>query len=179
MQTAIRPGVIDISNAAEATIRGVELEGSTRVTPRLHAGGHLAWLAATYDQYIAVGVGGITGDVAGNRLTNAPELSGRLWLQWNGNVGRAGRVSLRGTATWQSTVFFTPFNDRIQRQSPFGLLDGSGEFGPKRRHWSVTIWGRNLTNSDYITGIFSTPIPAIGGRPGLPRQAGVELTLRP
>ena len=32
VQTAIRPGVIDISNAAEATIRGVELEGSTRVT---------------------------------------------------------------------------------------------------------------------------------------------------
>ena len=63
--------------------------------------------------------------------------------------------------------------------SPFGLLDGSAEFGPKRRHWSVTIWGRNLTNSDYITGSFSSPIPAIGGRPGLPRQAGVELTLRP
>ena len=179
VQTAIRPGVIDISNAAEATIRGVELEGSARVTEALQAGGHLAWLAATYDQYTAVGVGGITGDVAGNRLTNAPELSGRLWLQWNGNLGRAGRVSLRATSRWQSTVFFTPFNDRIQRQAPFGLLDASGEFGPKRRHWSVTIWGRNLTNSDYITGTFSTPIPAIGGRPGLPRQAGVELTLRP
>jgi iron complex outermembrane recepter protein len=179
VQTAIRPGVIDISNAAEATIRGFELEGTTRVTQGLHAGGHLAWLAATYDRYVAVGVGGVTGDVADNRLTNAPEWSGRVWLQWSGNLGRAGLVSLRAESRLQSTVFFTPFNDRIQQQGPYGLVDGSAEFGPKRRHWSITAWARNLTNADYITGTFSTPIPAIGGRPGLPRQVGVQLTLRP
>ena len=177
VQTAIRPGVIDISNAAEATIRGVELESTARLTRGLHAGGHLAWLAAKYDRYIAVGVGGVTGDVAGNRLTNAPEWSGRLWLQWN-TVGRAGLVSLRAESRWQSIVFFTPFNDGIQRQSTYGLLDGSGEFGPAHRKWWFTAWARNLTNTDYITGSFSTPIPAIGGRPGLPRQAGIELTIR-
>ena len=149
------------------------------LTTRLRAGGHIAWLSATYDRYIAVGVGGITGNVAGNRLTNAPEWSGRSWLQWSGSLGRAGLVSLRGDARWQSTVFFTPFNDSIQRQGSYGLLDGSGEFGPARRHWSVTVWARNLTNAGYITGTFSTPVTAIGGRPGPPRQAGVQLTLRP
>ena len=84
------------------------------------------------------------------------------------------RLSLRAESRWQSTVFFTPFNDGIQRQSAYGLLDGSGEFGPAHRQWSVTAWARNLTNTDYITGSFSTPIPAIGGRPGAPRQAGVS-----
>jgi iron complex outermembrane recepter protein len=179
VQTAIRPGVIDISNAAAATIRGIELEGTTRITSRVHAGGHVAWMSATYDRYVAVGVGGITGNVAGNRLANAPEWSARSWLQWSGHLKGAGLVSLRGDAKWQSTVFFTPFNDSIQRQGSYGLLDGSGEFGPARRHWSVTVWARNLTNTGYITGSFSTPVPAIGGRPGLPRQAGVQLTLRP
>jgi len=179
VQTAIRPGVIDISNAAAATIRGIELEGTANLTSRLRAGGHVAWMLATYDRYVAVGVGGITADVAGNRLTNAPEWSGRSWVQWNGSLKRAGLVSLRADATWQSTVFFTPFNDDIQRQRSYGVLDGSGEFGPIRRHWSVTVWARNLTNTGYITGSFSTPVPAIGGRPGPPRQAGVQLTLRP
>jgi outer membrane receptor protein involved in Fe transport len=37
---------------------------------------------------------------------------------------------------------------------------------------------RNLTNQDYITGSFSSPPPAIGGRPGEPRQIGVQLRLR-
>ena len=179
VHTAILPGVIDMSNAAEATIRGVEVEGTTRVTRTLDAGGHLAWLAAKYDRYVAVGVGGITGDVAGNRLSNAPQWSGRLWLQWKGTLGRAGRVSLRADSRWQSTVFFTPFNDNLQRQSPYGLLDGFVEFAPTDLPMSITVWARNLANADYITGTFSTPIPAIGGRPGPPRQAGVQLTLRP
>ena len=179
VQTAIRPGVIDISNAAAATIRGVELEGTTRVTTGLSAGGHLTWLSARYDRYVAVGVGGVTGNAAGNRLSNAPEWSGRAWLQWSGSFRSTGLLTLRADAAWQSTVFFTPFNDSIQRQDPYGLLGGSAELGPVRRHWSITVWARNLTNADYITGSFSTPLPAIGGRPGIPRQAGVQLTLRP
>jgi iron complex outermembrane recepter protein len=178
VQTAIRPGVIDISNAAEATIRGVELEGRIPLTRALHAGGHLAWMDAEYDSYIAVGVGGVTSDVAGHRLSNAPGWSGRLWLEWNAGMGRGGLASLRADSRWQSTVFFTPFNDDIQRQSPYGLLDVSAEFGPADRRWSIAAFARNLMNVNYITGTFSSPPPAIGGRPGESRQVGLQLTIR-
>jgi iron complex outermembrane recepter protein len=178
VQTAIRPGVIDISNAAAATIRGVELETATRLGQSLSAGGHVAWVDARYDRYVAVGVGGITGDVADNRLSNAPEWAGRVWLEWRGDMGRPGLISLRADTRWQSTVFFTPFNDTIQRQDSYGILDASAEFGPRHRHWSLIAYTRNLTNEDYITGSFSTPIPAIGGRPGDVRQVGLQLTLR-
>ena len=176
VQTPLRPGVIDISNAAEATIRGVELEGVVRVS-RLRAGGHLAWLDATYDRYNAVGVGGITGDVAGNRLNNAPEWSGRAWLEWNLDVGRARGLSFRTDSIWQSTVFFSPFNDAVQRQRPYGLLDVSVEFGPKRGPWSIGAYARNLTGEDYITGAYGTPPPAFGGRPGDTRRFGVRFTV--
>ena len=178
VQTALRPGVIDISNAAAATIRGVEIEGTARLARGMRAGGHATWLDAIYDRYIAVGVGGATGDVTGHRLTNAPAWSGRLWLEWNGRLPRAGIASVRADGRWQSTVFFTPFNDTIQRQRPYGLMDISVEFGPKHRHWSCGVYARNLTNEDYITGSFSSPPPAIGGRPGEPRDFGVQLTLR-
>jgi iron complex outermembrane recepter protein len=178
VQTAIRPGVIDISNAAEATIRGVEMDGTIRIRPGIEAGGHVAWLGARYDRYVAVGVGGVMGDVAGRRLNNAPEWAGRLWLQWSGQVGRSVVASARVDTRGQSTLFFTPFNDTIQRQTPYGLVDVSVELGPKRRHWSVGAWARNLANADYITGTFSTPPPAIGGRPGPPRQVGLQLTIR-
>jgi iron complex outermembrane recepter protein len=177
VQTSIRPGVIDISNAAAATIQGVEVEGSTELARAVHVGGHLAWLDAIYDAYTAVGVGGVMGDVAGNRLNNAPQWSGRLWFEWSGNIGRAGAVSVRADSRWQSTVFFTPFNDLIQRQPTYGLVDVSAEFGSSRR-WAVGVYARNLTNADFITGTFSSPIPAIGGRPGQPRQVGIQLTVR-
>jgi iron complex outermembrane receptor protein len=177
VQTAIQPGVIDISNAAAATIWGAELEGATELTRTVRLGGHLSWLDSSYDQYVAVGVGGVTGDVAGNRLNNAPLWSGRLWFEWSGNISRARGVSLRADSRWQSTVFFTPFNDRIQYQPSYGIVDLTADYSPGRR-WGVGVYIRNLTNADFITGTFSSPIPAIGGRPGEPRQIGVQFMVR-
>ncbi len=177
VQTAISPGVIDISNAAAATIDGLEVEATTRVTHGFETGGHLAWLNSRYDRYLAVGVGGVTGDVTGNRLSNAPVWSGRVWLGWDGRLTRQALLSLRGDATWQTTAFFTPFNDSIQQQRPYGILTVSADVKSMRGHWSIGAYARNLTNADYITGSFSSPPPAIGGRPGEPRQLGVQLRL--
>ena len=39
------------------------------------------------------------------------------------------------------------------------------------------LYARNLANQDYITGSVGTPPPAIGGRPGDPRQVGVQLAI--
>ena len=176
VQTAIRPGVIDTSNAAAATIRGVEAEGDATVGS-VGLGGHLAWLDTRYDDYFAVGVGGVSGDVAGNRLNNAPAWSGRLWLQWSHDLGRAFSLSLRADTRWQSTVYFTPFNDLVQRQGNYGLLGASAELAQGRR-WAVSVYGRNLLDADFITGSFGTPLPAFGGRPGRPRELGVQLTVQ-
>jgi iron complex outermembrane recepter protein len=176
VQTSIRPGVLDISNAAEATISGVELEATGAIVPGLRLGGHLAWLDARYDRYVALGVGGVTGDVAGNRLNNAPEWSGRLWIERSQSAGRLGTLSLRAASRWQSTVFFTPFNDAVQRQSPYGLLELSAELGP--RHFTVSAYARNLTDEGYIIGSFGSPPPAIGGLPAQPREWGVRLAVR-
>jgi iron complex outermembrane receptor protein len=176
VQTQIRPGVLDISNAAEATIRGVEVEGAVRVTNGLQVGGHLAWMDAAYDRYAAAGPGGVAIDVSGHRLSNAPEWSGRLWVGWSVPAGHTGTLSLRADSRWQSTVFFNPFNDAIQRQRPYGLLDVNLELG--RAHWSVGAYARNLTDEAYITGSAASPPPAIGGRPGESRRFGVLLVVR-
>jgi iron complex outermembrane receptor protein len=178
VQTPIEPGIFDIRNAAAATIRGVEVENTLRIGRGVEAGGHLTWLDATYDQYIAVAVGGATGDVAGNRLNNAPAWAGRLWIEWTGDVGRSNRLTIAGDATAQSTVFYTPFNDSIQRQRPYGLLGARVEYGPSHRRWAVAAGGRNLTNTDYVTATFGTPPTAFAGRPGPSRQFAVEFSVR-
>jgi iron complex outermembrane receptor protein len=136
------------------------------------------WLDATYDRYIAVANDGTTGDVAGNRLNNAPEWAGRLWIEWNGNVGRSRRVSIASDATAQSTVFYTPFNDSIQQQPAYGLFGARAEYGPGNRRWTLAAYARNLTNTNYITAAFGTPPNAFGGRPGPSRQFAVEFTVR-
>jgi iron complex outermembrane receptor protein len=178
VQTPIGIGTFDIRNAAAATIRGVEVENTSRLGRGIEAGGHLAWLDATYDRYIAVSNSGATGDVAGRRLNNAPEWAGRLWVEWTGDVGHSDRLSASAESTAQSTVFYTPFNDSIQRQGPFGLLGARVEYGPSRRRWTVAAHARNLTNTDYVTGTFGTPPTAFAGRPAPSRQFAVEFTVQ-
>jgi iron complex outermembrane receptor protein len=178
VQTPIGIGVLDIRNAASATVRGVEVENTTRIGHGIEAGGHVTWLDATYDRYVAVAVDRSTGDVSGNRLNNAPQWAGRVWIEWTGDIGRARRLSLSAESTAQSTVFFTPFNDGIQRQSPYGLLGARIEYGPSQRRWTVGAYARNLTNTDYVTGTFGTPPNAYAGRPGPSRQVAVEFAVR-
>ena len=178
VQTPIGIGVFDIRNAAAATIRGVEVENTSRIGRGIEAGGHLAWLDATYDRYIAVDNVNISGDVSGNRLNNAPEWAGRLWVAWAGDVGRSRRMSISAESTAQSTVFYTPFNDSIQRQSPYGLLGGRIEYGATHRRWTVATYARNVTDTDFINATFGTLPTAFGGRPGPSRQFSVDFTVR-
>ncbi len=178
VQTPIAVGVFDIRNAAAATIRGVELENTSRLGRGVEAGGHVAWLDAIYDQYIAVNNLNVTGNVAGNRLNNAPEWSGRVWVQWSGDIGASRRLSIVADATAQSTVYYTPFNDNIQFQAPYGLLGARVEYGPTHRRWTLAAYARNVTNTDYVTATFGSSPVAYGGRPGPPRQFAVDFTVR-
>ena len=178
VQAPVGIGVFDIRNAAAATVRGVEVEVATRLRRGLEAGGHLTWLDAVYERYVAVAIGGLVGDVAGNRLNNAPEWAGRLWTEWTTGLAASHRLSLAVDVTAQSTVFFTPFNDTIQRQLPYGLVGARAEFGPAHRRWAVNAYARNLTNTDYIMATFATSPVAFGGRPGASRQAGIQLVLQ-
>ena len=75
-------------------------------------------------------------------------------------------------------MFYTPFNDSIQRQSPYGLLGSSVEYGPVNRRWAVGAHARNLTNTDYITATFGTAPTAFGGRPGPSRQFAIDFTVQ-
>jgi iron complex outermembrane receptor protein len=177
VQTPIRPGVVDITNAATATIRGVEVEGQAQAAPGWRAGGHVAWLDARYDRYTAVGPGGSPVDVAGRRLSNAPEWSGRIWLEYARRLGRLGWLLVTLDVIRQSTVYFTPINDTIQRQGPYGLVNANVRVRP-RPSWSVGFYARNLTDLDHIVGATGVTLPAIAGLPGARRQFGVQFDLR-
>jgi iron complex outermembrane receptor protein len=180
VQTLLRPGVVHISNAASATITGLELEATAAVRRRLHLTGQLSWLDATYDHYVATGPGDVTGDAAGHRLSNAPEWSGSVSAIYEFATGRAGTVSLRGDASWQSRVFFTPFNTSIETQPAYGLVHLRVGFEPRSRRWEVAVYARNVGNEAYITGAMAPNVgfPASSGRPGEPRQWGTQFTVR-
>jgi iron complex outermembrane receptor protein len=177
VQSFIRPGLLDISNAASANVRGVEIEASA-AGRGLQLGGNFSWLDATYDAYHATGAGGVIRNATGNRLNNAPGWSGSVSAVYEFATGRAGTASLRGDVSWQSRVFFTAFNDDIETQKAYALVHLRAGFEPRHRRWEIAIYARNIGNQEYISGTAANPLPAIGGRPGEPRHWGTQVTLR-
>jgi iron complex outermembrane recepter protein len=178
VQSFAGPGVLDIRNAGAATIKGIEVELSGTFRRGLQLAGHVAWLDAIYDRYLAAVPGGETLDAAGNRLNNAPEWSGSGSALYELATGRAGRASLRGDVSWQSRVFFTPANDAIETQRAYGLVHLRAGFEPRSRRWELAVFVRNVGTHEYFTGTANVPLPAFTGRPGEPRHWGTQFTLR-
>jgi iron complex outermembrane recepter protein len=178
VQTFIRTAVPVISNAAAAAIRGVEVEVAAAPGRCAQFAGNLSWLDTSYSRYIAVAPGPVTRNAAGNRLNNAPEWSGSGSAVCAFGAGRSLTATLRGDVSWQSRVFFTPFNDAIETQPAYGLVHLRAGFEPRSRRWEMAVFVHNAGNTEYITGTANVPLPAFTARPGSPRQWGTQFTLR-
>jgi iron complex outermembrane receptor protein len=177
VSSLIRPGLIDITNAASATIKGIEIEAAG-TAGRLRLDGHLSWLDASYGPYLAVGANNLTREAEGHRLNNAPEWSGSGSAVYQFTTGQAGTVFVRADVAWQSRVFFTPFNDAIESQKSYGLAHLRAAFDPHHGRWEIAVYARNVGNAEYITGTGNAAPDAITGRPGEPRQWGTQFTIR-
>jgi iron complex outermembrane recepter protein len=172
-------GVLDISNAGAATIKGIEVEATAAAGTHVRLAGHVARLDASYDRYLAFVPGSDTrADAAGHRLNNAPAWSGSGSAAYEVAIAEAGTVYARGDVSWQSRVFFTPANDAIETQARYGLVHVRAGFEPRSRRWEIAAYVRNLGRNEYITGTFNVPLNAITGRPGEPRHWGTQFTIR-
>ena len=114
----------------------------------------------------------------GNRLPNAPKYSAGLGAEYVMNLGRSGTLNWQGDANYQSEVFFTEFNNSDARQKAFTLFNASLSYKPLSERFSVTAWGRNLTDKYVIANnIVAAPLYGnvrVGSlRP--PRTYGVTL----
>ena len=76
VQSFLRPGVIDVSNAGSATIRGIEVEAAAAAGRGVQLAGQFSWLDATYDRYLARGPGGVTARRGGQ---STEQRAGMVW----------------------------------------------------------------------------------------------------
>jgi iron complex outermembrane receptor protein len=173
VQRFVGLGLSDVRNAASARITGAEVEVLATPAGRLQLAGNLSWLHARYERFIASVAVGVDRDVSGNRLNVAPCWSGSGSMLYEVGLGRAGTATVRGDVSWQSLVFFTPFNDSFERQGAYGLVHLRAGVEPRDRRWELAVFVRNAANQEYITVTGTTPLaPSCNGRPGEPRHWG-------
>jgi iron complex outermembrane receptor protein len=178
VQTTIRPGVLDIRNAAEADIHGAELEAGWRAARSLQLEGSLAWLDARYERYLALRADGSSFDAADRRLNSAPPWSGRAAATWTTSAGRAGTLSIAAEVQALARHFFSPSNDDVQSQGAYAVIHARAALEARSKRWVIGLFGRNLANQPFLIGTVSSSPVGTTGHPGESRSVGVEFSVR-
>lgn len=162
------PGQALIRENASADVKGAELELLLAATPDLTLGANYSYLDNTltdpprYD---------------GNVMPRSPESKINLNGAYSMAVGNS--LTLTGRVDWsyQSKFYHEPDNRPSEIQDAFSLLDVSLNLSNADASWTVSLWGKNVTDELYTLSQVS--IPAIGQNYvtyGAPRTYGVSLS---
>ena len=92
------------------------------------------------------GVGGVEQLLAGNALPNSPKYSATGSIQYEYSLPGAGKLTTRADLEWSSRIQFSEFNDVNLSQAPVAKLNALMRYDSPSL-WSLTFWGKNLTNA--------------------------------
>jgi outer membrane receptor protein involved in Fe transport len=163
-----------MKNAGRSQSHGVEvsLKGSAG---NFSAAVHYGYTHATFVQYTDT-VSAVPVDYRGKYIPFVPQhtlSAGAEYVCWFRHSWLE-RLTLSAQYTGLGKIYFTEDNDAVQRF--YGLLDAS--VTAEKNKFSVTVWGKNMTNAVYNLFYFN----GINGRSfaqqGLPLQFGVTLRKR-
>jgi len=133
-----------ISDNAEATSQGLDVEFVAALTENLQISGSWSYLDAEYDQYFSG-----EEDYSGNQLPNAPSHSRNIALSYLQPLETGGEVEFALSYDYKSSFFFDPDNSILRKEDPVELFNGSVTWQSADQDWQVTAWGRNLGNEEY------------------------------
>ncbi|WEK02321.1 MAG: TonB-dependent receptor [Candidatus Sphingomonas phytovorans] len=179
-------GLIITNNAADARIKGFELEGWAQPLPGLNINGSLSLLDATFRNYaieafdpsITDGPPFYILDLNGKRLPNIPRYTATLGAQYEHRFGNGSKVRIGADGTFKGN---TLTNELTLRANSYTVVDARIGWTSANGRWDFSGWIRNLTNEVYYTGGGAIPdYNKTTTRVGLvadPRTAGVTVKL--
>ena len=160
-----------IGNAAEGTNNGVEFEAVWYPSEQLGLTASLGLLDATFDSF----VNSANQDLSGRDQAHAPGYMAHLAADYN-----LGAWSLSVSLDAKDDFYFSDSHN-IQ-SDPYELLNMNLSYSSEQ--WTLSFWGRNLTNQDYaVRGFFfgefgNDPRKGYAPEPyvqfGEPRMVGVS-----
>ena len=161
-----------VANAADALIQGAEFEVKGRVTPWLTLSASGSVIDAEYQEYTDP-LRGVSYD--GHRIQRTPEFQYALSADIDYPMNDKLNFIASANYAYQDDMYWGPEN--TNREDAYGQLNGRiGVASPDGR-WSLTVWGRNMTDELYRISV----IPFSGDEVslfGAPKTYGLRLGLR-
>lgn len=186
IRSTIGVGLTEVQNAASARLRGAEASLNVNAGSGISFAGHVTYLDAKYRDFCQAISGGDPqvndpicapgrADRSGNRLNLAPKWSGGVSVNYEGQIGNAGKLSANASYDFSSSVFYlSNANEPGVESGDWGILNGRIGFeidgGPE-----VFVYGRNLTDKRFIaftSRVSAGSVPVVMNEP---RTYGVGL----
>ncbi|EED36692.1 TonB-dependent receptor [Luminiphilus syltensis NOR5-1B] len=184
-----------VENAADAEITGLDLDATWAPTADFTLRVGLSALDSEYSDYTAIvqfsravldgtintdnptpGAAGQEVDVSGRSLLKAPELSYFATVNYDFHLG-SGVIPVSLTYSYKDDTIFDFGDDPVfgpyLTQDGYGLLSGRISYEPAEGNWSVGVWGRNLTDEEYLSEIAANA-QGLRGAPAEPRTVGID-----
>lgn len=166
-------GVFTLVNAAEAEFQGLELEFTAAPMRGLLLNATLGTLDAKYTK-AAPGSGFNTS----LEPKSAPELTWNVGAQYTHAVG-SGSMSYTGNVAFTDEYFQNVGNSPTIKTGDHTLANARIGYRSADERWELAVWGRNLTDEEYIAGgIYVAALAVETGFINMPRTYGIEFTYR-
>ncbi len=137
-------------NAADAKIKGVEIEATVALTNWLTINGAYTLLDTEYVDFID----SLGRDSSGNFLQRTPKWQYNIGANVNTDFfGWKDGLSANVNYNRQGKLFWAP--DNIQFENPYGQLNARVSLTPNEGRFTMSVWGRNLTDTVYRTNIIA------------------------
>lgn len=152
-----------VTNAAKATIKGIEAEARWRATEKLSIYGSLAYLDAKFDEYAQASCNAweslLTGqtvcDRSGRQFAYVPERAATVGIDYATHA--FGDFNLRTSidASYESKYFSDSSAEDLLLQDGYTMINL--RVALESDHWVVAVLGKNLSDEDVYE--FGTTVP--------------------
>ena len=167
-------------NAPKSRVDGGEVEFRAKVTSDLSLGASIGILQSKYVKLKLHGV-----DQSGHRLIGAPDFSSGANADWRFARLAIGDLHLQVNGNYYSKQYSDALNTERTSQDGYALVNGRIALIHSQDHqYEVAIWGKNLSNKQYLVYGLPQKEPSDGGLGfdyalvGEPRTYGLEATAR-
>jgi iron complex outermembrane receptor protein len=155
-------------NAAAATSKGIEIEGTAQLTDELGFRAGYGYTHAVYNDFVDDVLGQ---DYSGNDMPFAPRHSFNVGLRWESELENEVKLTAGLDYTFRSSYASTSNN--AYRQEATHLVDAF--VGIEKNGLSATLWAKNIGDEHYLKNYYSYSGTDIGvAAPG--RTVGLTLT---
>lgn len=176
------PRLNNLLNVGEVSLRGIDLDFQAALPGQLSLRGGVAWNLAVSDEFRNAPDEDSrknTRDLSGQPLANAPVWQGNIALRKDWRLSDGLAAYAVADYAYRSGYNATLERSRMTEMPGYGIAGARLGLRQARDAWDLSLWGRNLTDTQYISAVTALyGVGDYGAYAGEPRIIGSTLRLR-